>query len=30
MEIYKAVTIMLVEDDPGDQKLIKTSLKSRK
>jgi CheY-like chemotaxis protein len=30
MEIYKAVTIMLVEDDPGDQKLIKTSLKEQK
>ena len=29
MDIYKAVTIMLVEDDPGDQKLIKTSLKSQ-
>lgn len=26
MEIYKTVNIMLVEDDPGDQKLIKTSL----
>jgi len=30
MDIYKAVTIMLVEDDPGDQKLIKTSLKEQK
>ncbi|OQA04246.1 MAG: Response regulator rcp1 [Planctomycetes bacterium ADurb.Bin401] len=29
MDIYKAVTIMLVEDDPGDQKLIKTSLKAQ-
>lgn len=30
MDIYKAVTIMLVEDDPGDQKLIKTSLKAQR
>jgi two-component system response regulator len=30
MNIYKAVTIMLVEDDPGDQKLIKTSLNSQR
>jgi len=29
MEYYKAVTIMLVEDDPGDQKLIKTSLREQ-
>ncbi len=30
MEIYKSVTIMLVEDDPGDQKLIKSSLKEQR
>jgi len=30
MDIYKAVTIMLVEDDPGDQKLIKTSLREQR
>ena len=26
MEIFKSVVILLVEDDPGDQKLIKKSL----
>jgi CheY-like chemotaxis protein len=26
MDIFKTVTVMLVEDDPGDQKLIKTAL----
>jgi two-component system, chemotaxis family, response regulator Rcp1 len=30
MNLYKAVTIMLVEDDPGDQKLIKTSLNNQR
>ena len=29
MDIYKAVNILLVEDDPGDQKLIKASLKEQ-
>jgi CheY-like chemotaxis protein len=29
MNFYKAVTIMLVEDDPGDQKLIKMSLNNQ-
>jgi two-component system response regulator len=30
MEDLKPIRIMLVEDDPGDQKLIKTSLSSQK
>jgi chemotaxis family two-component system response regulator Rcp1 len=30
MDLYKTVVIMLVEDDPGDQKLIKMSLKDQK
>ena len=30
MDIYKTVTIMLVEDDLGDQKLIKMSLKEQR
>ncbi|MFA5292002.1 MAG: response regulator [Phycisphaerae bacterium] len=30
MKVYKAVTIMLVEDDPGDQKLIKMSLEDQR
>ena len=30
MDIYKTVTVMLVEDDPGDQKLIKMSLKEQR
>jgi CheY-like chemotaxis protein len=30
MNLYKAVTIMLVEDDPGDQKLIKMSLNNQR
>ena len=30
MEKIKPVTILLVEDDPGDQKLIKVSLKNQK
>ena len=30
MENLKAVTILLVEDDPGDQKLIKLSLERQK
>jgi CheY-like chemotaxis protein len=30
MDTLKAVTILLVEDDPGDQKLIKMSLRSEK
>ncbi len=29
MNLYKAATIMLVDDDPGDQKLIKMSLESQ-
>jgi CheY-like chemotaxis protein len=30
MDVYKTVTVMLVEDDPGDQKLIKMSLKEQR
>jgi CheY-like chemotaxis protein len=30
MDIYKTVTIMLVEDDLGDQKLIKMSLREQR
>ena len=30
MDIYKTVIIMLVEDDPGDQKIIKMSLKEQR
>jgi two-component system, chemotaxis family, response regulator Rcp1 len=30
MDIYKTVMVMLVEDDPGDQKLIKMSLKEQR
>ena len=30
MNFYKPVTIMLVEDDPGDQKLIKMSLNNQR
>lgn len=30
MDMYKPVTIMLIEDDLGDQKLIKMSLKEQK
>ena len=30
MDIYKTVLVMLVEDDPGDQKLIKMSLKEQR
>jgi len=30
MEDFKAIRIMLVEDDPGDQKLIKRSLQQQK
>jgi CheY-like chemotaxis protein len=30
MDIYKTVTIMLVEDDLGDQKLIRMSLKEQR
>ncbi|TET39949.1 MAG: response regulator [Dehalococcoidia bacterium] len=30
MTELEAITILLVEDDPGDQKLIKTSLKDQK
>lgn len=30
MEIYKPVTIMLIEDDLGDQKLIRMSLKEQR
>jgi CheY-like chemotaxis protein len=30
MDAYKAVTIMLIEDDPGDQKLIKMSLREQR
>ena len=30
MDIYKTVIIMLVEDDPGDQKIIKMSLKDQR
>jgi len=29
MNLYKTATIMLVDDDPGDQKLIKMSLESQ-
>ena len=30
MDIYKTVMVMLVEDDPGDQKLIKMSLQEQR
>ena len=30
MDIYKTVIIMLVEDDPGDQKIIRMSLKEQR
>ncbi|MDD5134722.1 MAG: response regulator [Phycisphaerae bacterium] len=30
MDTYKTVTVMLVEDDPGDQKLIKMSLREQR
>jgi hypothetical protein len=30
MEKIRPATILLVEDDPGDQKLIKVSLKNQK
>lgn len=30
MDIYKTVVIMLVEDDPGDQKLIRMSLREQR
>lgn len=30
MDIYKTVVVMLVDDDPGDQKLIKMSLKEQR
>ena len=30
MDMFKSVVILLVEDDPGDQKLVKKSLEREK